>query len=114
MQFSLVDVKKIDSECLEESDFEIERDRIQARISFIEKSGGLTMPIICYPVGRDENGEEMFEAFEEENNLLNTLAMMQLNRDNPRLWEMTNAWVLPDIDAAEIAAGQYLLISLGE
>ena len=110
MKFSLVDVNRLDSECLEESDFETERERIANRANAIKQAGGLVAPIICFPNGFAEDGIEQFEAFEEEANLLNTLAMIALYREDPRLWEMSNAWIVENIDQAEILAEQYLLI----
>ena len=111
MKFSLVDTACLDSQCLEESDFETERERIQNRVDAIVKAGGLVAPIVCYPDGFDEEGRQLFESFEEESNLLNTLAMMKLYRENPRQWYLTNAWVVGDIDQAEVLAQQYLLIT---
>lgn len=109
MQFSFVDTRNLDAECLEETDFETERNRIQQRIQLIKNAGGLVTPVICFPNGF-ENGEQLWEAFEEENNLLNVLAMMELYRENPREWHLTNAWVVDDISQAQTLAEQYLLL----
>lgn len=111
MKFSLVDVARLDSQCLEESDFETEKGRIQNRVDAIVNAGGLVAPIICYPDGLDEEGQQLFESFEEEANLLNTLAMIKLYRDNPREWYLANAWVVEDIDQAQVLAEQYLFIA---
>ena len=111
MKFSLIDTRNIDSECLEESDFETEKERIQNRVDAIVKAGGLVAPVICFPNGIDEeDGQPLFEAFEEESNLLNTLAMITLYRNDPHRWYLTNAWLVEDIDQAEVLAEQYLLI----
>ncbi|MEO1763366.1 MAG: hypothetical protein AAFR83_15610 [Cyanobacteria bacterium J06629_18] len=110
MKFSLIDTVRLDSECLEESDFDTERDRIQNRVNAIVNAGGLVAPIICFPNGLDDEGQQVFEAFEEESNLLNTLAMIKLYRQEPRRWHLSNAWVVDNIDQAEVLAQQYLLI----
>ena len=110
MKFSLVDTARLDSECLEESDFENQRNRIQSRVNAILDAGGLVAPIICFPNGTDDDGQQIFEAFEEESNLLNTLAMIKLYREEPRRWHLSNAWVVDDIDQAETLAQQYLIM----
>ncbi len=120
MQFSLLDTSSIDSECLEESDFETECDtrsvmpsayRIQNRVDAIKQAGGLVAPIICWQSGFDQEEQAFtYEAFEEESNLLNTLAMIKLYREDSRRWHLTNAWVVDNIDQAEVLAQQYLLI----
>lgn len=111
MQFSLLDTSSIDSECLEESDFEAERSRIQNRVDAIKQAGGLVAPIICWQSGFDQEEQAFaYEAFEEESNLLNTLAMIKLYREDSRRWHLTNAWVVDNIDQAEVLAQQYLLI----
>ena len=111
MQFSLLDTCSIDSACLEESDFETERDRIQSRVDAIKQAGGLVVPIICWQSGFDQKDKNfIYEAFEEETNLLNVLAMIKLYREDSRRWHLTNAWVVDNIDQAEVLAQQYLLI----
>lgn len=108
MKFSLLDTSSLDAGCLEESDFEEHQAEITGRAQLIEAAGQLALPIICWQGDfNQESGSFDFEAIEEEDNLLNLLAMIALYRAEPRRWHLTAAWVCDSPQQAEFAAKQF-------
>lgn len=108
MKFSLLDASGLDAQCLEESDFQEHETEIIGRAQLIEAAGQLATPIICWQSGyNQDSGYFEFEAAEEENNLLNLLAMLHLYRNDQRRWHLVAAWVCDSPQQAEFAVSQF-------
>jgi|GEM_PF-3327413 len=109
MDYKLLDTNSIDAQCLEESDFEVEKEIIQVKAEMICNTGILALPIICWQSHYNKESEYfVFEAYEEQDNLLNLLTMIHLYREYPHEWYLTPAWVCMDKGHAEVASEQYI------
>lgn len=113
MKYQLIDTNTLDAECLEETDFQIEAEIIQAKKEFIIQSGQLALPVICWQSHYDQDSQAfVFEAYEEQTNLLNLLTMLALYRENPQQWHLTPAWLCDSQSEAEMVATQYIYYQL--
>lgn len=101
MNFQLIDVKCLKSEEIEAEDLEIWKDEIERRMDWIEQIGQLLIPLVVYQDGFDDDYNPLFEVQFSDYNLINFLAIHQLYQQQPRKFEMVNAWLVADAEVAE-------------
>ena len=102
LQVMYVDVSQLKSENIEPQDLENWKDEIERRMNWIDRVGVLLTPLVIYQDGVDDEYNPLFEVQLSDHNLLNFIAIYNLNQQQPKRFEMVNAWVTQPENAEEI------------
>ena len=108
MKSCIVDTNLFFAECLDESDFEKHSDQIIQRANIIEFAGRLAIPLVCWQSEFDQESQYFtYQLGEEFNNLINFMAILDLQKRDCRKWEKVDCWVCESPEQADIVLHQY-------
>ncbi|NJM19899.1 MAG: hypothetical protein HC907_14980 [Richelia sp. SM1_7_0] len=106
MKFALIDTSSLKSEKVDDKYLDYWRDEIDRRKALIDQLGTLATPLVVYQDGFDEDYQAIFEVPFSDSNTLNFIAMYELHQENPRQYELVNAWLCEHSGQAEVVIDQ--------
>ncbi|MGB3641682.1 MAG: hypothetical protein WBA39_29510 [Rivularia sp. (in: cyanobacteria)] len=106
MKFALIDTRSLKSENVESDYLEFWESEISRRKALITQLGTLATPLVVYQDGFDGNHQAIFEVPFSDSNTLNFIAMYELYQENPRQYELVNAWLCEHSGEAEAVIDQ--------
>ena len=106
MKFALIDTGSLKSEKVNQEYLDCWESEINRRKALITQLGTLATPLVVYQDGFDDDYQAIFEVPFSDSNTLNFIAMYELYQENPRQYELVNAWLCEHSGEAEVVIDQ--------